>query len=111
MHIRKLVAALLLASSSWLVAAKTIGWEWSRDFNPMVKYNASKLDKGELECLRSSQTSLGTRFKFKFKGYCEDAEGQCFWARMIYHARIVDNWQCWKRDDGWWQADFTLLGF
>ncbi|RSL84446.1 hypothetical protein CEP52_016428, partial [Fusarium oligoseptatum] len=47
------------------------------------------------------------RLSFKFQGYCENRYGQCFLAAIRGKGLTVHNWQCWKRDDGWWQADLS----
>jgi|UniRef100_A0A8H7N8A9 hypothetical protein len=122
MHIRKVAAALFLAASPWLAAAApapapapapgTFDKKWIPYFDPMFTYNASWMTPGEIECLHSTQAGTGTRWRIKWKGFCEDWEGQCLHARILNYAHITDNWQSWKTDeDGWWRADFTLLGF
>lgn len=47
------------------------------------------------------------RLSFLFQGYCEDRSGQCFLDRLRARALTVHNWQAWRREDGWWQVDFT----
>ncbi|VUC29800.1 unnamed protein product [Clonostachys rosea] len=103
MNIRKVIAAVFLVAALWLAGVAPA---------PAKKrgYSNAHLDEGELECLRSNQVALGTRFSWQFKGYCEGESGQCFLDRLHYYNPIVDNWQCWKREDGWWQADVTPLG-
>ncbi|KAH7099505.1 hypothetical protein BKA62DRAFT_709780 [Auriculariales sp. MPI-PUGE-AT-0066] len=49
-----------------------------------------------------------TRLSFLFKGFCDYDWGKCFLHEMRNGWTVVHNWQCWQRDDGWWQADFTV---
>lgn len=121
MHIRKVAAALFLAVTPWLAAAAPapvpdpsppFHRKWIPYFDPMFRYNASKMYPGEIECLHSTQAGTGTRWRIKWKGFCEDYEGECLRARILNYAGILDNWVAWKTDeDDWWRADFTLLGF
>jgi hypothetical protein len=47
------------------------------------------------------------RYSWLFKGYCEDRSGQCFLDRIRGRGMTAHNWQCWRRDDGWFQADVS----
>ncbi|CAG9989549.1 unnamed protein product [Clonostachys byssicola] len=143
MHIRKVAAALLLAASPWLAAAyaptgdpfmSSIDKKWRSYAITGAKVNTSLMLPGVVECLHSTQASAGTRFRIKWKGFCEDWKGMCIRALIHRYAGMIDNWQAWKPDDresdedhgwwkpedddwytpdedsGWWRADFTLIG-
>lgn len=47
------------------------------------------------------------RYSWLFQGYCEDRYGQCFLDRIRGRSLTAHNWQCWRRDDGWWQVDVS----
>ncbi|CAH0050433.1 unnamed protein product [Clonostachys solani] len=74
---------------------------------PESTYNAKP--RNEFKCLESNQMFWFPRMSWQFKGYCEHEYGQCFLKALRKRGAIVHNWQCWKRDDGWWQADYTHM--
>ncbi|CAG9988089.1 unnamed protein product [Clonostachys byssicola] len=64
----------------------------------------------EFKCIGSNHKN-SPRMSLQFKGYCEEEYGRCFLRALREYGTLVHNWQCWKRDDGWWQVDYThLLG-
>lgn len=68
---------------------------------------------GEWKCNGSWGDGALMRHSFTFTGYCEERWGQCFLDGLRSNGLIIHNWQCWKRDDGRWQVDFSttrLLG-
>ncbi|VUC27751.1 unnamed protein product [Clonostachys rosea] len=65
------------------------------------------IETDSFKCLDSNHSPWFPRFSWQFKGYCEDDYGQCFLRALRKRGAIAHNWQCWKRDDGWWQADYT----
>jgi hypothetical protein len=75
----------------------------------LEEYPLPEPPKPELKCLESNHWPTFPRMSWQFKGYCEDEYGQCFLRALRKRGAIVHNWQCWKRDDGWWQADYTHI--
>jgi hypothetical protein len=49
------------------------------------------------------------RISFKFRGFCEDTEGECFLKELKREMVLVHNWQAWDTGDGWWQADLSTF--